>query len=248
MATPTLLLCLDQRFIRKLTLASLLLLSACVPPDSRYQSYGSLDECVYDDDCVETAYCYSDPADPYAPNVCMPVCIDDFDCGEGLHCDQNFGECIPGCNEVYDCELGSYCDPESQQDVRCLPGCLSDLNCGASGEPEELPELVCISASRREVGACTLTCVSDRECEEGEVCVLDPAFDDDLSFGVCLPGCESDRSCTEGMVCDLEAQSCVEGCRSDRDCPAGPGRESPLELCVVPEGETLGRCETACES
>ena len=233
--------------LHRLTMLSLFMLAGCVPPDSRYDLYGAADECVYDEDCADTAYCFTDDQDdPYAPSVCLPVCIDDFDCGEGLRCDQDFGECVPGCNEIYDCETGSYCDPSSRRTAVCLPGCQSDLNCGATGAPGEIPDLICIAPSRREVGSCTLTCQSDRECEDGTVCVFDSNFDEELSFGVCLAGCENDRACSAGEVCDLSQQLCVPGCRSERDCESGVGRDEPVELCIVPEGEEIGRCEGSC--
>jgi hypothetical protein len=215
-------------------------------------------ECWSDADCPEGFYCEmpmvkcaaDDPAcPPVLPGICLPVqqeikCWSDADCPAGLVC-----KLYP---MPYDGDAGSA--PIMAQPGICVPPdpCICpDVwmpVCGVDGNTYgNACEAACYGVEIAHEGVCeTLSCVTDRDCPAGFVCVI-PVADSagDMPMppiqGICVP----DNSCvcpdvwapvcgvdgvTYGNACeakcagvpvayDGECQS--QYCMSDIDCPAG---------------------------
>ncbi len=121
-------------------------------------------------------------------------------------------ECFPG-----RCSAGQYCnDPTSD----CLPGCVSDANCG--------PRDTCVRTGGDPIGRCE-PCVEQASHEPAEHCV-DPRR---RGATACFPG-----SCEPGQYCVSRGLNhCEPGCVSDDNC-------GPTETCTRPEGYAVGICRS----
>lgn len=216
--------------------------------------------CFSDADCGRGFVCeFADAAGGLVAQagVCVQQtegCSVDEDCGEGRHCEilDNAGAIAifvgPGIcvdNEPVACRDDSQCAPGE----RCVETCGFDPTCPDCDRC--LLVTVCEPAF--------VSCTSDAECREGEVCSIDgtsggandraiPCFDenndgqcDDISAtGTCIPvivdnSCETDADCAEGQFCNggVDICACTTECRDD-----GMGGCLP---CECPVG--LGFCE-----
>lgn len=155
---------------------------------------------------------------------------DPVPCASGVDClDSNF------CYGWYECDPCDWCENN-----QCVP---RDENrpCGATWEcpcaPNEDQHYECVS------GACRLTCETNDDCDQGEVC--------GLTTGFCGPGCQSDADCdpaSAGAVGDAQPNTFCMGA----DPAEGLGGEcvfpcDPVRFCERDadcfEGEYCGERE-----
>ncbi len=179
---------------------------------------------------VKTNQCESTCAcDPAAGEICCAV---DAQCPFDHICADLDGVCVPGCREDGDCRLGS--------------GCVKDSITALLG--------VC------EAGTCT----ANNQCGTGDICDLNTGlcqFDDRGPYCYsCTGGVASDDCGEPGNYCltdssDPTGQSsfCGVDCSQQQACPFGYSCNDVIiipqtlpfcnvELCDIPDGETVGTC------
>jgi hypothetical protein len=180
-----------------------------------------------------------------ATSACRPFAAEGESCEEtpcayGLSCFE--GICVvpslpdagpAPCETVEQCGIGGNDDGRACVDGECVwLGCSSDVECGTR---------VCDRGECRQ----RETCVSDDECERGEVCENDAcrsACADDGDCGGGLAVCASDGQCRQQCFIDLMCfgDLCVNGvceppeCANDGDC----SRPDGTFFC------NAGRCES----
>jgi subtilisin family serine protease len=169
--------------------------------------------------CAEDFNCLGGTCAKSSPNdfqgICATPCASDADCEQGQKCAS--GICLPACGSHADCEAGTVCKDGACMLVVCNDGseCPAGTACTGAG------------------GNCRLSCGSDAECIEPELCL--PALGGDLCQAI---ACADAVTCPAGSVCPAEGGTCQRPCGSDRDCvePA---------LCLPALGGDLCR-EIAC--
>ena len=213
-------------------------------------------QCFFDGDCAEDEFCAIRPqlppecdpadanckssADRIAPSgICLPRnegCNADSDCGNGQCID---GVCVvnDSCTSDGDCARGEFCDLGGAR--RLIP-CFDEDGDGEC-DPFEPIEGVCRPFEEP-------SCTSDRECGEGQACLItDSCFCDTecrpAPGGTCEPcgcpeptgicvdvtpndQCFSDEECARGQVCELRAEGCERPA-----CEMGPDGEEVCHAC-----------------
>ena len=227
-----------------------------------------IESCTTDADCARGEFCnIGDTAgrrpcldenndnicdDGTAPvGTCEPIvvtCLDDSQCAQGEFCDFGFGPenalivaggiCRPldidtGCAIDSDCAAGEFCDFGDA--AAALRPCLDENNDGACDDVVG-NEGVC-----RPIDG-PVGCLSDRECAEDQVCLLDtcncPAVCIDDGNDGCVPcDCAPVGVCVDVIIDDI--------CFTDAEC--GEGRFCNLGGSTDPSGRraipAAGTCE-----
>jgi len=193
--------------------------------------------CAEDFNCLGGTCAKTSPDDP--EGICATPCVSDADCEQGQKCAS--GICLPACGSHADCEAGTVC-----KDGACmLVVCNDQSECPAG--------TACTGAG----GSCRLSCESDAECSEPELCL--PALGGDLCQAI---ACADAVTCPAGTACPMEGGTCRRSCGSDRDCvepalclPALGGDLCRAIVCVdgseCPVGTACpaggGNCMRTCE-
>lgn len=185
--------------------------STCSPVDDTTNL--CLADCDPSGDDCRTGYGCADSAGFGFPNVCIPGCHDDDDCGEGLACDPTGGflgegECYDpdaewggACTDEIECPAGGRCFSE---DFSGYPGgaCV-DFGCDV-GDNTGCPEgTECLPGGRR--GRCYRACDTVDDCRDGYDCETNEDYPDRLT---CQPACTDDDVCSGGRVCNVGLGIC----------------------------------------
>lgn len=168
------------------------------------------------------------------PPVCIPGCIDDTDCPDGLSCDPTGG--FAGSGTCFDpsAEPGGPCTDESMCPAGsfCLGEGFTGWPGGACGGPECEPAsgdgcpegAACLATMGG--GICVAGCTMDSDCREAYRCLTD----EDTGRQYCGPGCTDDSQCSGGRVCNPALGTCAnpfepdrlgQACMGRRSCPGG---------------------------
>ncbi len=173
----------------------------------------------------------------------LGVCLDDScsrnsDCGQPLVCGRR-GRCENQCGSSRDCLPGQVCAQGSCADVADVPDaattpptgtgdpCVHNTDCNAP--------LVCLA------GTCSIECLGDRDCRDGEVCLeticrknssgtdTGPLSDSPVSFDAPPDApstwgapCAFNSQCSP-LVCRASSGRCDFECRGDVDCASDSG-------------------------
>ncbi|NUN16264.1 MAG: hypothetical protein HUU55_21770 [Myxococcales bacterium] len=195
--------------------------------------------CTQDSDCGKGQMCKIDAEAPCA-NQCVPIeegpCKSNEDCPKCSVCVG--GECkglgLIVCTQDSDCGKGQMCkiDPEAPCANQCVPieegTCKTDADCP--------PCWVCNAGECKATGFAV--CLSDADCGDGKMCIVDPVAPCNNQCVAKEPGCTNDEDCGSCAVC--VAGECkglgLIMCTSDDDCSQG-------ESCQIDQTDP---CKNAC--
>lgn len=164
-----------------------------------------------DDQCPPRLGCTS-LGGPASPQVCLPGCENDAECGDGLECVAGGGSLGAGICIDPDASLGGACtsDADCPTSAECLAsldfpggtcvlaGCDATINTGCPDDAE------CIPAGFGG-GTCFDACTADSDCRDGWECAPSTAAPD---RSICQPIFDPDNL---GQVCSAGRGSCQGG-------------------------------------
>jgi hypothetical protein len=191
---------------------------ACAP-DAGFTDAGPLvpyDSCA-EIGCPAGSTCETDPEGPsYCFTACDPA--DAGSCGSGNICtvdDGGGGRCLPGCLSDDDCGGGQVCD-SCTQSCQAAGNQTAHIGDACSSDSDCAEGASCLNSSAFSGGYCTQYCNACM-CPSAALCVT-------LNLEVCLAQCQSDGDCRDGYLCQPLATStglagaCLPHCQSDDDC------------------------------
>jgi len=208
--------------------------------------------CATDSQCADGYHCDEQSGECAADAGEEEGCREDDDCAEALTC--VLGECKPKntagdfCLNDGDCEEGFHCDEESSRceaDQVSGGGCQSDSDCTEG--------LTCREGSCAEPGGGGTACTGPADCAEGLRC--DTASGECVAAGGSGEGCTSDDDCAGDLTCKAGTCQVGSGsgddCGADGDCADGryckDGKCAPLEgngaACTESSQCASGHCD-----
>jgi hypothetical protein len=185
------------------------------------------DPCAGPEDCFSGEICNGTCQAVLA--ACIPTCTGDFDCEDGLYCNQQFlnGTCVP--DQPTGKPLGAPCAVPGPNDP---------------AEPDECVGFCQADSAESDQGHCSASCGLTSPCgwdaateKFGGVCLYASSLTAETGgvgdFGFCTPSCNCAADCdTDGVACeDLGLGPLGPDFVGQGLCFAPSAQSTPLEAC-----------------